>query len=118
MSILFPDAGSVSVLGHTSALMAKDRIGYLPEERGLYRKMRVGEFLTYIARLKDVADAESRAAIAKALERLGLTASVDKRCEELSKGMPKICRGATVVRIRGVPPYCCDCSCVLNTSVH
>jgi len=87
MSILFPDEGSVSVLGHKSALMAKDRIGYLPEERGLYRKMRVGEFLTYMARLKEVADAESRAAIAKALERLGLTASADKRCEELSKGM-------------------------------
>jgi ABC-2 type transport system ATP-binding protein len=87
MSILFPDEGSVSVLGHKSALMANDRIGYLPEERGLYRKMRVGEFLTYIARLKEVADAESRAAIAKALERLGLTASADKRCEELSKGM-------------------------------
>src|SRR6185436_19173158 len=41
MSILFPDAGSVEVLGHPSALEAKDRIGYLPEERGVYRKMRV-----------------------------------------------------------------------------
>jgi len=87
MSILFPDSGSVTVLGHQSALTAKDRIGYLPEERGLYRKMRVGEFLTYMARLKDVADAESRASIARAVERLGLTAAVDKRCEELSKGM-------------------------------
>lgn len=87
MSILFPDTGSVSVLGHQSALMAKDRIGYLPEERGLYRKMRVGEFLTYMARLKGVADADSRVSIAKALERLGLSASADKRCEELSKGM-------------------------------
>jgi ABC-2 type transport system ATP-binding protein len=87
MSILFPDTGSVSVLGHRSALLAKDRIGYLPEERGLYRKMRVGEFLTYMARLKSVADGESRTFIARSLERLGLTGVEGKRCEELSKGM-------------------------------
>ena len=87
MSILFPDSGSVSVLGHRSALLAKDRIGYLPEERGLYRKMRVGEFLTYMARLKGVADGESRTFITRALERLGLAGTEGKRCEELSKGM-------------------------------
>src|SRR5438128_3444244 len=56
MSILFPDTGELSVLGHRSALEAKDRIGYLPEERGVYRKMRVGAFLTYMARLKGVAE--------------------------------------------------------------
>jgi ABC-2 type transport system ATP-binding protein len=87
MSILFPDSGSVSVLGHASALAAKDRIGYLPEERGLYRKMRVGDFLTFVARLKGVTDRESKAYIAGALERLGLTDAAAKRCEELSKGM-------------------------------
>src|SRR5688572_31163409 len=54
MSILFPDSGELSVLGRTSALQAKDRIGYLPEERGVYRRMRVGHFLTYIAQLKGV----------------------------------------------------------------
>ena len=52
LSILFPDSGAVSVLGHPSALDAKDRIGYLPEERGLYRKMKVRAFLRYMARLK------------------------------------------------------------------
>src|SRR6185295_17137472 len=51
MSILFPDAGELTVLGRRSALEAKNRIGYLPEERGVYRKMRVGAFLTYIAQL-------------------------------------------------------------------
>src|SRR5437899_2438909 len=56
MSILFPDAGELSVLGRPSALEAKDRIGYLPEERGVYRKMRVGAFLTYMAQLKAVRD--------------------------------------------------------------
>src|SRR3990170_7331204 len=49
MSILFPDSGELSVLGRATALEAKDRIGYLPEERGVYRKMRTGDFLTYIA---------------------------------------------------------------------
>src|SRR5512139_2468989 len=55
MSILFPDSGELSVLGHRSALEAKDRIGYLPEERGVYRKMKVGAFLIYMAELKGVA---------------------------------------------------------------
>ena len=51
MSILFPDSGNISVLGCPSALEAKNRIGYLPEERGVYRKMRVGDFLCFIASL-------------------------------------------------------------------
>ncbi|MDV7393807.1 ATP-binding cassette domain-containing protein, partial [Arthrospira platensis SPKY1] len=45
MAILFPDRGAIEVLGRPSALEAKDRIGYLPEERGVYKKMRVGSFL-------------------------------------------------------------------------
>ena len=48
MSIIYPDAGTILARGG-SALDSKDRIGYLPEERGVYRKMRVGEFLGYIA---------------------------------------------------------------------
>src|SRR5512136_2476857 len=52
LSILLPDRGELSVLGRRSAMDAKDRIGYLPEERGLYKRMRVGEFLVYMARLK------------------------------------------------------------------
>lgn len=86
MSILLPDAGELSVLGHASALEAKDRIGYLPEERGVYRKMPVGAFLTYIARLKGVTEAEIPARVRRALERVELGGSEKKRCEELSKG--------------------------------
>src|SRR5690606_29851835 len=87
MSILFPDSGRLSVLGHASALEAKDRIGYLPEERGVYRKMRVGEFLGYIARLKGIRGAGLAKRVTRGLERVGLEGVERKRCEELSKGM-------------------------------
>jgi ABC-2 type transport system ATP-binding protein len=87
MSILFPDSGVVSVLGHKSAMEAKDRIGYLPEERGLYRKMRVGSFLTYMAKLKGVHENGLSKRIEKSLESVGLGGQSRKRCEELSKGM-------------------------------
>jgi len=87
MSIIFPDAGGLSILGRTSALEAKDRIGYLPEERGVYRKMRVGAFLTYLGRLKGVSDAVLPARVRRGLERVGLADCERKGCEELSKGM-------------------------------
>ena len=87
MSILFPDAGELSVLGRRSALDAKDRIGYLPEERGVYRKMQVAAFLTYMAQLKGVSSNGLTTAVMRGLERVGLGGTAKKRCEELSKGM-------------------------------
>ena len=87
MSILFPDSGQLNVLGHASALEAKRRIGYLPEERGVYRKMTVRAFLTYVARLKDADRQTLPARIRQGLERVGLADAEHKRCEELSKGM-------------------------------
>jgi len=87
MSILLPDAGELSVLGRPSALDAKDRIGYLPEERGVYRKMRVGAFIAYMAELKGVSDTGLAARVRSGLERVGLGGTERKRCEELSKGM-------------------------------
>jgi len=87
MSIIFPDSGELSVLGRPSAIESKDRIGYLPEERGVYRKMRVLPFLSYMAKLKGV---DSGAAKRKSLEwlaRVGLGDVSKKKCEELSKGM-------------------------------
>ncbi len=86
MSILFPDRGELSVLGRPAAIEAKDRIGYLPEERGVYRKMKVGSFLSYMAQLKGVRDFSAERAAAW-LERLNLGGVHDKKCEELSKGM-------------------------------
>lgn len=87
LSILLPDRGEVSVLGRRSAFEAKDRIGYLPEERGLYRKMKVGQFLNYIARLKNADGHDLDQRIRQGLERVGLEGVELKRCEELSKGM-------------------------------
>lgn len=87
MSILFADKGEVSVLGKESALHSKDRIGYLPEERGVYRKMKVGAFLGYIARLKGVDAAAADKAAKDWLERIELKGVYSKKCEELSKGM-------------------------------
>ncbi len=86
MSILQPDCGRISVLGRRSALEAKDRIGYLPEERGLYRKMRVSAFLEYLGRLKGVPASLLPERVASRLARLGLEEYAGKRCEELSKG--------------------------------
>jgi ABC-2 type transport system ATP-binding protein len=87
MAILFPDGGEISVLGRSTALEARDRIGYLPEERGVYRKMKVGAFLTYMARLKAVNEAAIASRVRWWLERVELAGVIDKRCEDLSKGM-------------------------------
>ncbi|HYF13511.1 MAG TPA: ATP-binding cassette domain-containing protein [Phycisphaerales bacterium] len=87
MSIIFPDSGTVEVLGRASAVESKDRIGYLPEERGVYKKMKVGTFLEYIARLKGVPEHEVRRRAGAWLERVALPNVWKKKCEELSKGM-------------------------------
>ncbi len=87
LSILFADSGELAILGKHSALEAKDRIGYLPEERGLYKKMRVGEFLAYMARLKGADSPDLKRRIRSLLERVDLGRVESSRCEELSKGM-------------------------------
>jgi len=86
MSIIYPDEGAIEVLGG-SALDSKDRIGYLPEERGVYRKMRVGEFLVYVARLKGVRRRNLSGYVRDWLDRVELADVHRKRCQELSKGM-------------------------------
>jgi len=86
MSIIYPDAGAIEVLG-ANALAAKDRIGYLPEERGLYRTMRVGEYLAYIGRLKGAERRGLADRIRDWLERLDLPGAYGRKCQELSKGM-------------------------------
>ncbi len=87
MRIYYPDSGSgaVRVLGEDRHGAANDRIGYLPEERGLYKKMKVRDILRFYGELKGKTDV--RAAVDRWLERLGLAAWADKKVETLSKGM-------------------------------
>lgn len=88
MSILFPDDGELSVLGKKSAVESKDRIGYLPEERGVYRKMKVRTFLEHMGKLKGMSSgSELKKSVNEWLERVELEEAANKKCEELSKGM-------------------------------
>jgi ABC-2 type transport system ATP-binding protein len=87
MSILYPDTGRISVLGHPRAIDVKDRIGYLPEERGLYRKMTVDQTLRYFGRLKGMRRRDLRHRIGECLDSVGLSDWRFKRAEALSKGM-------------------------------
>ena len=85
MRILHPDRGEIEVLGQQSRNAATDEVGYLPEERGLYKQMKVREVLAFYAELKGMRNATT--AIASWLERLGLAAWADKQVQALSKGM-------------------------------
>ena len=87
MSIFYPDAGSVEVLGHQNPLAVKDRLGYLPEEKGLYKKMRVGELVAYFGRLKGMDGQKAEKRAVELLEQFELGEWQDRRCESLSKGM-------------------------------
>jgi len=87
MSIIFPDRGELEVLGRRSASESKDRIGYLPEERGVYKKMKVRKFLRHMAALKGLRGPDVDERITAWLERVELPGVAGKKCEELSKGM-------------------------------
>ncbi|MSR45097.1 MAG: ATP-binding cassette domain-containing protein, partial [Phycisphaerales bacterium] len=86
MSLIRSDRGVIRVLGG-DALDMKDRIGYLPEERGVYRRMRVGEFLQFMGQLKGLPKAGLKSRIEAWLERIELPGVFRSRCQELSKGM-------------------------------
>ena len=87
LHILEPEHGTVEVLGASGTRAANDRIGYLPEERGLYKKMTVRRLLNYYGALKGMSTAEARREGERWLEILGLTDWIDKKIESLSKGM-------------------------------
>ena len=87
MDIIGPDSGDVLIMGHQSDEALRDRIGYMPEERGLYQKMVVEELLVFMAELKGVKPAESRRRMIPWLEKFGLAGWAKKKANELSKGM-------------------------------
>lgn len=98
MNIFRADAGTVEVFGSKVSEELKPRVGYLPEERGLYKKMRIRELLRFFGEIKGRTYAELQPRIDHWLEALGLTGWRDRRVEELSKGMSqKLQFAATVV---------------------
>jgi ABC-2 type transport system ATP-binding protein len=87
MNIVPPDSGKVLLDGNPVDASFKDRVGYLPEERGLYKKMTLAEVIMYMAELKGLSAQRARAVIDPWLERMELKEYRNRKVEELSKGM-------------------------------
>jgi len=87
IGITSPDSGSVRLFGERLRRGALRRVGYLPEERGLYRRMTVGANLVFLGQLAGLSVATSKERIDAWTRRLGIADWVDRRVEELSKGM-------------------------------
>jgi len=85
--ILNPDTGSISILGEAVSPKSQERIGYLPEERGLYKKMKVFDQLMYLAQLKGLSYMAAKTAIEFWLDRFEASSWKKKEVSELSKGM-------------------------------
>ena len=88
MDIILPDSGSIRILGEKINPDSKNKIGYLPEERGLYKKLTVLQTLTYLSALKGYPVKDSR--IEELLQRVDLLPHKDKKIEELSRGMGQL----------------------------
>ena len=97
-TITAPDEGAILLDGQRLNERSPEQIGYMPEERGLYKKMKVGEHLLYLAQLKGLSEAEARKQIGHWLEKFEIQSWWNKKIEELSKGMQqKIQFIATIV---------------------
>lgn len=97
LDIIKPDTGRISVLGGALTDATKDRIGYLPEERGLYRNVRLLEMMVYLGTLKGLSRADAQKRSLALLERLELTEHMKKKVSELSKGMQQKIQFAVTV---------------------
>jgi ABC-2 type transport system ATP-binding protein len=87
MNITAPDSGEIAVLGHPMDRQTQNRIGYLPEERGLYRRMKVIDHLYFLAAIKEVDRPTARKRIDNWLDKMELRPWLNKKVDELSKGM-------------------------------
>ncbi len=87
MNITAPDTGGIQVLGHPMDRVTQNRIGYLPEERGLYRRMKVLEHLLFLAAIKEVPRETAKQRIGQWLDKMELRPWLNKKVDELSKGM-------------------------------
>ncbi|WP_248929924.1 ABC transporter ATP-binding protein [Paenibacillus hamazuiensis] len=86
LGLIYPDEGRILYDGKTYTKQQLKTLGYLPEERGLYAKVKVGEQLIYLARLRGMSRRDAEDSLRKWLERLEVPEHYDKRVEELSKG--------------------------------
>jgi len=87
MDIIAPDSGEILTFGHARAAADLRRIGYLPEERGLYRKMTVQDQLMFLGEIRGLSRRDAQAAVARWLDRVELSSWAKNKVEELSKGM-------------------------------
>jgi len=97
VNITAPDSGRIELFGRQITPELQDRIGYLPEERGLYKKMKVGEQLKFFAALKNVVGKEADQRVDRWLTRLKLAEWKNKKSMELSKGMQQKIQFITAV---------------------
>ena len=97
VNITVPDSGRIELFGQPMSTAMQDRIGYLPEERGLYKRMKIGEQLRFFAELKDLRGAKADQRIDAWLKKLDLASWKDKRTKELSKGMQQKVQFITAV---------------------
>ncbi|HAB18037.1 MAG TPA: ATP-binding cassette domain-containing protein [Verrucomicrobiota bacterium] len=87
LEIIRPTSGSITVLGSPSSLAIRERIGYLPEEKGLYKKMKAWAIIAYFATLKGLSRSAAKLRAFQLLERYGLKDFAEAKTEALSKGM-------------------------------
>jgi len=87
LGILTPDAGRIRLFGKKPGTLAMDKVGFLPEERGIYKKMKTEEVIIFFARLKGVDAVEARKRALRMLEEFGLGHAIGMKVKELSKGM-------------------------------
>ncbi|EAP90138.1 MAG: ABC transporter ATP-binding protein [Oceanicaulis sp.] len=87
LGVIVPDSGAVKLFGQAPNTKSMDRVGFLPEERGVYRKMTAEAVIVFFARLKGLSAGEARRRALVYLERFGLKEAATKKIKELSKGM-------------------------------
>ncbi len=97
MDIIKPESGEISILGENLNEDTKNRIGYLPEERGLYKKISVLQSLVYLASLKGMGNRAARRRAEELLQRVDMLPHQGKKIEELSRGMGQIIQFLTTI---------------------
>ncbi|MBN2074582.1 MAG: ATP-binding cassette domain-containing protein [Dehalococcoidales bacterium] len=97
MDIIKPDSGEVTILGEKLGAATKNKLGYLPEEKGMYKKLKVSESIAYLASLKGMDRSTIGAKADELLQKIGMLDTKKKKIEEMSKGMGQIIQFVTTI---------------------